>query len=116
VDQHDVDVGRHGGQREGDRLLTLGATCYDGHRSDGGEQRAYGIELCSRRGHHDQAHRRRGGDTADRVDQQWLAGQQAQGLRTAGAQAQAGAGGRNEDRDVTPSIKLRGHVTVLFVW
>jgi hypothetical protein len=45
-----------------------------------------------------------------------LAGEQAQGLRTAWAETEAGAGRRNEDRDVTASIELRGHVAVLFGW
>jgi hypothetical protein len=50
------------------------------------------------------------------VHEERLAGEQAQGLGATRAQAQTGTGRRNEDRDVTASIELRGHVAVLFGW
>jgi hypothetical protein len=47
------------------------------------------------------------------VDEEGLADEEAKGFRGAGAEAYAGTGRRNEDRDVTASIELRGHVAVL---
>ncbi|GID94914.1 hypothetical protein Adi01nite_43260 [Amorphoplanes digitatis] len=95
-------------------MLALGAAGDDGHRRDGGEQGADRLDVRGGRGDDDQAHGRCRRDAADGVHEQGLAGQQAQRLRPARAEAQAGARGRNEDRDVTASIKLRGHVAVLF--
>jgi hypothetical protein len=116
VHKHDADVRGHDRQRRRDRVLALGAARHHGHRDDRGEQGAHRVDLAGGSGHDDQADGRGCRDAPDGVHQEGLAGEQAQGLRPARAQAEAGAGGRNEDRDVTASVELRGHVAVLFDW
>ncbi|BCB85605.1 hypothetical protein Psuf_029180 [Phytohabitans suffuscus] len=46
------------------------------------------------------------------MHEQRLAAEQAESLGTAGTEPHSGAGRRNEDRDVTARIELRGHVAV----
>jgi hypothetical protein len=104
VDQDDGDVVWDLGQGDRHGLLALGAAGHDGDRGDRGEQRAHRRDVGRRGGDHDLPHRGGRGNAADRVDQEWLAGEESQGLRATGAEPQPGTGCRNEDRDVTPSI------------
>jgi hypothetical protein len=113
VDQDDGDVIWDLGQGDRHGLLALGAAGHDGDRGDRGEEGAHRLDVGGGGGDHDLPDRGGRGDPADRVDQQRLAGEKSQGFGATGAEPQTGAGRRNEDRDVTPSIQLRGHVAVL---
>ncbi|GAA2644368.1 hypothetical protein Adu01nite_71580 [Paractinoplanes durhamensis] len=93
--------------------MALGPTGHHRHRRDGSEQLPNGRNLGGRSGNDDRPHRGSGGDPPDRVHQQRLAGQQTQRLRPTRAEPKPRTRSRNKDRDVTPSIKLRGHVAVL---
>ncbi|GIE49385.1 hypothetical protein Ani05nite_29190 [Amorphoplanes nipponensis] len=94
--------------------MPFGAARHHGHRGDRRQQGADRLDLGGGGGDDDQAHGRGRRDATDGVHEKGLAGEQAQGLGATRAQAEAGARGRNEDRDVTASIELRGHVAVLF--
>ncbi|GGQ43221.1 hypothetical protein GCM10010166_09410 [Couchioplanes caeruleus subsp. azureus] len=111
--EDDLGLGRHRGEHRGDRVLTFRAARHDDDRGDRREEGTDGADLGGRGGDDDHAHRGGGRDAADRVDEEGFAGERAEGLGGSRPEAESGTRRRNEDRDVTASIQLRGHVAVL---
>ncbi len=96
--EHEVDVGRQGGERQGDGVLPLGAPRDDDdveRDQQGGDRR----DLRRRGGDDDGPDRRAGPQAADGVDEQRLPGEPAQRLGRARSEPLPAPGGRQQDAD-----------------
>ncbi|GAA2696241.1 hypothetical protein Apa02nite_069150 [Actinoplanes palleronii] len=71
------------------------------------------LDIGGRSGDDDHPDRGCRGEPAHGVHEQRLAVEQTQRLRATRTEPETGTSSRNDDRDVTASIKLRGHVAVV---